>query len=847
MLEVGKQAGGGYNFGITNHKENALEEIPLNTSLNKKIMIEKQFTYNEESGYGIYQGEDENSHIIKVSGVFPSALNLGSTYEMKGKVISFRGEKQFSVESAKATRPVTKNGIVGYLQNLDGLFKKAEFLYEQYGDKVIDLLAEDPMKIAKEIDGIGKTSVLKWQEQIQKMEDSQDYFNKLLEYGLNLRQAKKLFEKYKQGAVEKIQDNPYLLVEEFPSFGFEKADRIAKQMGYDPKGMFRIQEGLKYVLKEASSEGHCFLPMQELLERTIEVLVIRLTEEEMIQLLEDFHGQRVAIYQVGEHQFPLSYDSLSKQFKQYRYETNRFEREKKRMVAIRLTRDEILKELEFMELNNKLVMDNYNIYLPELYEAEFRVANKVISLSKSAKEDFAGAEEDLSNLLIQENMELEEKQKEAVLEFTRGQGGFYILNGSAGCGKTFTLNVILRVLGMQFQKMKRMMEVKVLAPTGKASKVAGKATGRPCMTIHRGLKYKPATGFEHNENNPIDADVIVVDESSMLDILLADGLLSAIADGTKVIFLGDTKQLPSVGAGNVLQDLIDSNLVKMVTLNVVKRQGKDSGIIRNANRIINGEMISSCKDTQDAYVLRKETMLEAQLALLKSIREVQKVKQYDVEDIQVLCPQKNSLVGTNAMNYLIQQEFNPGNEDMKILNKKFMAYNHVSEKEELVTLFFKRGDKVIHMRNNYEMIWYIKGKFGNFTQDYDMVGITNGESGLIEDIIKGKASDNFKTRMIVRYEDRYAFYDDQFDELEHAYALTIHKSQGSQWKAVIIPIMMQNYHMLDNNLFYTGYTRAQAFCVVVGQADAILHAIRSHKTKERYTTLKERIIEFNEG
>jgi exodeoxyribonuclease V alpha subunit len=843
MFEIEQQPGGGYNFGINNYKENALEDVAVNTSLTKKIMIERQFTYNEESGYGIYQGEDEKGHIIKLSGVFPSALILGSTYDMKGKVISFRGEKQLSVDSAKPTRPVTKNGIVGYLQNLDGLFKKAEFLYEQYGDKVIDLLAEEPMKIAKEIDGIGKTSVLKWQEQIQKLEGSQDYLNNLLAFGLNLRQAKKLVEKYKQGAVEQIKQNPYLLVEEFPSFGFEKADKIAKELGYDPRGMYRIQEGLKYVLKEASSEGHCYLPLRELLEKTMETLLIRLTEEEMIQLIEDFHGKRNAIYRIGEHEFPLLYASLTKQFKEYRYESNRFERERKRMVAVRLTKDEIMKELEYMELNNKLVMDNYNIYLPDLYEAEFRVAKKVISLSNSEKSDFADAEEDLENLLKQEGIQLEEKQREAVLTFTRGQGGFYILNGSAGCGKTFTLNIILRILGLQFQKSKRLMEVKVLAPTGKASKIAGKATGRACMTIHRGLKYKPVGGFEHNENNPIDADVVVVDESSMVDILLADSLLDAIANGTKVIFLGDTKQLPSVGAGNVLQDLIDSKIVKMVTLNVVKRQGEDSGIIRNANRIIDGQMISSCKDTQDAYVLRKESMLEAQIALLKSIREVQKVKGYDVEDIQVLCPQRNSLVGTNAMNYLIQQEFNPGNEDMKILNKKFMAYNHHTQKEELVTLFFKRGDKVIHIRNNYEMVWYIKGNFGHFTQDHDMIGITNGESGVIEDIIKGKVSDTFKTRMIVRYEDRYAFYDDNFDELEHSYALTIHKSQGSQWKAVIIPIMMQNYHMLDKNLFYTGYTRAQTFCVVVGQADAILHAIRSQKTKERYTSLKERIKE----
>ena len=844
MFEIEQQPGGGFNFGITNHKENALEEVSLNTSLKKKVLIDRQFTYKEDSGYGIYQGEDESGFLIKVTGVFHEPLKIGSTYEMSGKVTAFRGEKQLSVEKSKVTKPVSKNGIIAYLQNLEGLYRKAELLYELYGQEVVEILTNDPMRIAKEVDGIGKVSVLKWQEQIHQKEGNEHYFNNLLGLGLNMRQAKKLFEKYKEGVMEKIKENPYLLVEEFPTFGFEKADQVAKEMGYDPKGMYRIQEGIKYTLKEATSEGHCFLPIQELLERAVEILTVRMTEEEMITLLETYHGSKEAVYTIGEFSYKVDYKILSKQFNEYRYERNRYEKEKKRMVAIRLTRNEIMSEIERMELYNKLVYDNHRVYLLELYEAEFKVAERVVRLSQSAKNDFTGVEEDIEKILQEENISLEEKQREAVESFAQGQGGFYILNGSAGCGKTFTLNIILRVLGLQYQKMNRLMEVLVFAPTGKASKVAGRATGRECMTIHRGLKYKPNKGFEHNENNPLDADVVVIDESSMIDILLADSLLRAIADGTKVIFLGDTKQLASVGAGNVLQDLIVSNMVNIVTLNVVKRQGKDSGIIRNANRIVNGEMISSCKDTQDAYVLRKEQMLEAQQAMLKAIREVEKVRGYDIEDIQVLCPQKSSLIGTNSMNLLIQKEFNPYNEDMKVLNKKVAYYNMEKQKEEFAPLFFKRADKVIHMRNNYEMLWYKKDQWGKFTLDEDSVGITNGETGVIEDIVKGNQSGGFKIRVIVRYEESYVFYDDAFEELEHAFALTIHKSQGSQWKAVIMPILMQNYHMLDNNLFYTGYTRAQLFSVVVGQPEAMLHAIRTRKSKGRYTSLQDRLKEF---
>lgn len=844
MFEIEQQPGGGFNFGITNYKEDALDEIALNTSLKKKVLVDRQFTYKEDSGYGIYQGEDEEGLLIKITGVFHEPLKIGSTYEMKGKVTAFRGEKQLSVEKVKMTVPVSKNGIIAYLQNLEGLYRKAELLYEQYGGDVIEILTNDPMRIAKEIDGIGKVSVLKWQEQIHRKEGNEHYFNNLIGLGLNMRQAKKLFETYKETVMDKIKENPYLLVEMFPTFGFEKADKIAKEMGYDPKGMYRIQEGIKYTLKEATSEGHCFLPVQELLERAVEILTVRMTEDEMIALLETYHGSKQAVYTIGEFSYSVDYRALSKQFNEYRYERNRFEKERKRMVVIQLTKKEIMSEIERMEHYNKVVYDNHRVYLIELYEAEFKVAERVVRLSQSAKDDFTGVNEDIEKIIQEEQILLEEKQREAVETFARGQGGFYILNGSAGCGKTFTLNIILRVLGLQYRKMNRMMEVLVFAPTGKASKVAERATGRTCMTIHRGLKYKPNQGFEHNENNPLDADVVVIDESSMIDVLLAESLLSAVADGTKVIFLGDTKQLSSVGAGNVLQELILSNVVSIVTLNVVKRQGRDSGIILNANRIVNGEMISSCKDTQDAYVLRKEETLDAQQAMIKAIREVEKVRAYTIEDIQVLCPQKSSLIGTNSMNLLIQKEFNPYNEDMKVLNKKVAFYNSETKKEELSPLFFKRSDKVIHMRNNYEMPWYKKDKWGNYMLDEDAVGITNGETGVIEDILKGNSNSGYKTRMIVRYEESYAFYDDNFEELEHAYAMTIHKSQGSQWKAVVIPIMMQNYHMLDNNLFYTGYTRAQLFSVVVGQPEAMLHAIRTRKSKGRYTSLQERLKVF---
>lgn len=845
MVKTQEPVKEGYNFGVTNYHGNALELIHLNSKIQMKVVIDKQYVFNEESGFGIYHGENEKGERLKLSGIFPSPLRLGLTYDIKGKVVEFRNEKQVSVETAKPTRPVTKYGIVEYLKNLDGLYRKSEYLVEMYGEEILDIIIQNPQKLIQEHPEIEEECVAKWKEQIENLLDNQEQLNQLMDWGLNLRQAKKLYEKYKDGVIEKIQENPYLLVSEFSSFGFEKADEIAKNIGYDPRGIYRIQEGLKYVLHQASKEGHCYLLYSELLERAVSILEVRLTEQEMNHLLEEYKGKQMISYRIGEYVFPIAYALLSKQYLQYRLETNPFKKEQKRLVVTRITKSEIQKEVDSMIQQNQLIQEYQRIYLPEFYEAECRIAQKALLLCRNAKENFKDVEADLNQYLTEKGIVLEEKQKEAVLTFTKGEGGLFILNGSAGCGKTFSLKIILRMLELQYLKMNRKMEVKIFAPTGKASKVVQKSTGRLSTTLHRGLKYKPSIGFEHNANHPIDADVVVVDESTMMDVLLADSLLSAIDNGTKVILLGDTKQLASVGAGNVFQDLIDSGIIPIVTLNVVKRQGVDSGIHRNANRIIRGEMITSCKDTKDAYVLRKNTLLDTQLAIIKSVYEVQRVYGFDISDIQVLCPQKNGLIGTNAMNYLIQQEFNYKDKGIYVLNKKVRILNPINKKEEIVPLNFQIGDKVIHIKNNYDMKWYRKVQGELYIENFDVVGITNGETGIIIDIKNGTPGDTYKHRIIVQYEEGYVFYDDQFDELDHAYALTIHKSQGSQWKAVIMPIVMENYSMLDNNLLYTGYTRAELFHCTIGQPEAMEYAIRTQKIKNRNTTLKQRLIEYS--
>ncbi|PLS19525.1 helicase, RecD/TraA [Bacillus sp. M6-12] len=825
-------------------KQNVLEAYKNNEYITKTAIPTYQIMFREDTGFGIYICEDENEKQLSIKGKFISELVIGQTYSVEGYVTTYKGEKQINVNKVRNVKPVNKKGIIAYLQTLKGLKSKAELIYEEFGEKSIDILMEDPMQVADSISGIGKKSVLNWKEQLDKMKDSQATISALLGYGLSMPQAKKLYDQYKDDIVGRIEENPYFLALEVRGYGFEKCDRIARNIGHNPKSKFRLQEGIIHVLQESSSEGHCFLPLAELVEKSISMLSIKLSYQEMTKLVAENAEKDSFEYEIGENKYTIIYNDLRRQLDFYMREKNPKKKEALRYMVVPISEDEIGDQLQEIAIQRRVVYEDSKIYLSYLYADEQKVANRVKVLAEETS--FAKPielEKELDLHLKANNISLEEMQRKAVTEFAEYRGGFYVLNGSAGCGKTFTLKIILKILEMQYRKNGKSFKVKVFAPTGKASKVATKSTGIECVTVHRGLGYNPQTGFAFNEEDPLEADVIVVDESSMLDITLTKHLLKAIAQGTKIIFLGDTKQLPSVGAGNVLLDLIESGIVKVVTLNVVKRQGSMSGIIRNANKIINGEMIETCEDTKDAYVLHRQTPEGTQKAILQSIKNILKFPGYTFEDVQVLCPQRTGLIGTYMLNYLIQQEFNQQEDGIKVLNKKFQIT--IDQKSDMIQLFFQKGDKVIHIKNNYDMEWYEKGHF-DYVKDEKTIGITNGECGVIEEILtyKDKNGDNV-TRIIVRYEDKYVFYDDGFDELDHAYALTIHKSQGSQWKAVILPIMKQNFMMLDNNLFYTGYTRAELFSCVIGQPEAIAYAIKTQKSRDRYTHLNHKIREEN--
>lgn len=820
---------------------NILDGLKNGETIKQTIIPLFQITYIESSGFGVYVCENELEQQFNIKGVFVQPLVIGQTYLVEGEIASYNSkfgpEKQISVEKIRNIKPVNEKGIIAYLQTLKGLKTRAYDIYDMYGEKSIDILMENPMEVANNIKGIGEKSVLSWQEQLEKMRDNQEVILALLNFGLTAKQTKKLYKKYGDNVVNIIEDNPYILSREVKGFGFLTCDRIARNMGYPPKSSNRLQEGVIYVLEEATNNGHCYLPCEELIEEAINLLQIKLTAQEMIDFRKEYNSDFK--YNVGEYSYIVNYKEMTESLNNYNNAYGR-NKNKHRYVVVNINHLEIKEELKLLKLQNRIIIERDKVYLEKYYHAENQVVHHVNRIINSEMPVLWDVETELDKYCKANFIELEDKQIEAVIKFSKSIGGFHILNGSAGCGKTFTLKVILEMLDVMYKNINKTANILLLAPTGKAAKVATKATGMECKTVHRGLKYNPNFGFEYNETNPLEEDIIIVDESSMLDIMLAKHLFSAVKDGAKVILLGDTKQLPSVGAGNVLSDLINSNKVDMVTLNIVKRQGNQSGIIKNANAIIEGKMIKTRDDTKDAYIIKRATPAGAQKAIIQSIRRLQE-KGYSFSDIQLLCPQRGGAIGTEYMNYLLQQTFNKEDKGVEVLNKRLMLrLNPKDSKVTKINLNFKKGDKVIHTKNNYDMLWYEKTGYGYKQMGESYAGITNGECGVIEEIRKAKDEEgNTINEVIVKYDDMYIIYDDGVNEIDHAYALTIHKSQGSQFPAVIIPIMMQNYIMLDNNLFYTAYTRAESFVTTVGEERAIKHAIKTYRSRDRYTTLKE--------
>lgn len=864
-------------------EKNILETLAIGSEVTSTVVVLDTMIYMESKGFGVFKVEDEDGNEYQIKGGFVSELEKGSTYKVKGTVTVFNRKsewgsaelRQLTVESYYPVRPVNKTGIIAYLKSVKGVGKKAELIYDHYKEESIGIIKTDPLELTK-LKGIGKKSVLKWQEILIAKESMEEITMRLFAYGLSETQSRKLYEKYKEEVINKIESNPYILAREVKGFGFKICDKIAQNMeGFNPLGEFRVQEAISYVLEEAATQGHCFLPSEELYLRTKNVVDILIGKDQM-----KLYGRR---YASTKGVFPHKFAG-----KEYNVDYNEmmkimFEMEDAHPFAknlalgypiVELPIDIFAKGLEELTNQFRIVIcsgNNVNdktgetevinmIYLKKYFRAEEECAEFVANLKKGAKKEAWPNAKILDDFCKKEGYVLEEMQKKAVLTFTEVSGGMHILAGSAGTGKTFVSNIVIKVYSELFyRKYKRKLKLLIVAPTGKAAKVISMATQLQCKTIHRALEYDPIEkGFVYNRENLLEADLILADEGSMIDIMLMRDLMEAINEnGTKLIVQGDIKQLQSVGAGNVLLDLIASKVLDVVELNVIKRQGKTSNIIVNANRIIEGEPIETGFDELSeedkaagkiagSVVMYRDDIEKIHRDMIASVRRIQFCNKDNLEEIQVLVPQRKGPCGVDYLNYLMQQNFNHTTRKEEIFNKE--VFFNMNNQEIRVTLNYKVGDKIIHLKNVNDMDWYEKKVDGSYVviEDEKCKGITNGECGVIEDIIPIGNDDNEddkpKLCIVARYDDKYILYS-TFDNIDHAYALTIHKSQGSAWRQTITILVMSHYMMLQRNLFYTAYTRARKFGVVIGQERAIKRAIKNQESAKRYTYLAQRIME----
>lgn len=782
----------------------------LGTQLKMKVIVGFIIYFNDSNYFGVCECRDDNNNKFIATGKFPMSIYEGQSYEFEGEVVFQRGQQQLAVKAYKSIMPFDKNSTIAYLATLPGINSKAVLIYQQYGTKSIEMLKTNPAQVVKDIKGIGKKTAQKCQEALLAMNISEASILKLLEYGLTPQASRKLYDMYGDDIIKKIEANPYFLLRAVRGYGFNKCDALAEQVGYSFHGQDRIKAGIEYSLELAQQEGHCYLPATELVEKACDILSKKMSIQSMTFVLKN----RQPTYVYNSKRYTIDLDKLEECYNK-ETKTRHFGVDYRYRI-VEIYPNEVDSVIEFMVKENRLILDDNKVYLPSIYKTERYAEKKVRKMTSLSFKNPQKIETILDRIQFRNKCILEPEQIEAIETFTAYNSGVFVLSGSAGCGKTFTMKMLLEVEKELNPRSKFML----LAPTGKAAKVLQAASGYECKTIHRGLEYIPEVGFMRNEGNPLDADIIVIDETSMLDIELLYHLLRAVKSKTKLIFLGDVNQLQSVGCGNVLHDFIKSRSIELVELTTIKRQSEDSGIIVNANNIIRGEQLVDyysdfLMDISEDEEFLMERLVDTYMGLVNCSTPI--------EDIQILTPQKNNTFGTYALNHKIQSLVNGHYTDE-------IPYKTVNG----MTLSFREGDKVIHTKNNYDKTWYRESS-GDF-EPTDDAGVFNGDCGKVVRIYANPLTK--KKEMFVKYDDKYILYaNDDFDEVELAYALTIHKSQGSEWPYVLIPLLRQHYAMLNRHLFYTAITRGKIADYLFAQSLAVKTAINKSTLQARYTNL----------
>lgn len=724
---------------------------------------------NSENGYTVLTAVCGGEELTCVGNL--NYIGDGEAFEADGRYTEHATYgRQFVIESFRIKMPEDAVSVERYLGSgaIKGIGTAlAARIVRHFGDDTLRIMEEEPERLA-EIKGISDKKAREIAEQMQEKQDVRKAMLFLQQYGIGAALGAKIYSFYGQALYGIVKENPYKMADDIDGVGFRIADEIAARAGIHTDSEFRIRCGILYVLQQAALSGHIYLPDRVLLGRAVELL-------------------NVSGEDVEKHMMDLAVD---------------------RRLVIKQSTDVCVYSAQsyYLELNTAKMLHDLNIHC-EIVESAVR--------------------DSLEKIEERLHAELDELQKKAAV--MAAGNGLVIITGGPGTGKTTTINALITYFESEG------MSVRLAAPTGRAARRMTETTGHEAQTIHRMLEISAGSDdaaargeFGRNAQNPLEEDVIIVDEMSMVDIYLMYALLCAVVPGTRLILVGDVNQLPSVGPGCVLKDMIDSGAFPVVRLTKIFRQAAESDIIVNAHKINAGEHVRLDNKSRDFFFLPRDSadvIISHTLELIQ--KRLPKYVKARPEDIQVLTPMRKGLLGVERLNTVLQQYLNPPSEKKR--------------EREYGGGVFREGDKVMQIKNNYQIEWEVRGRYGIAVEKG--TGIFNGDMGIIREI------NTFAERLTVEFDDsRFVEYPfRQLDELELSYAVTIHKSQGSEYPAVVIPLLSGPRMLMNRNLLYTAVTRARTCVTIVGSPEVFDQMIDNASMQRRYTTLKQRIQELLPG
>lgn len=749
-----------------------------------KGYVEKIIYTNSDNGHTILDVSLTSDEIKRIQAECPDYADdideemvcVGTLHLINaGEYVVFNGDftihqtygLQFKVTSYEESRPEDMDSIERYLGS--GAIKGvgpalAARIVRHFKMDTFRVIEENPEELSQ-VKGISNRMAMEIADQVAEKKGMRNAMLFLGKLGIGMNLAVKIYKEYGEKVYEIIENNPYKLADDMEGVGFKIADEIARNSGMELDSPFRIKSGILYALSAAVSAGHTYYPMDALIEEAGRLLGVFIAEPEEI------------------------------------------------LTDLMIDRKVMVRDVDGIKA----------VYLYSMYHTELAIAHRLFALKFEDMPDEKAFDKDLHSIEKEENITLESMQREAVR--ASAGSGIVVITGGPGTGKTTTINTIIRY----FER--KGMDIMLAAPTGRAAKRMTEATGHEAQTIHRMLELSGIlsdeisnASFERNETNPLETDVVIIDEMSMVDIFLMNSLLKAIADGTRLILVGDANQLPSVGPGNVLKDIIASGCFNTVRLAKIFRQEEAGDIVVNAHKINEGELFEIGPSSKDFPFIRRadaNAIINALVTLVKV--KLPAYTDCSPNDVQVLTPTRKGSLGVERLNTVLQQFLNPPS------NSKV--------EKEIGSIIFREGDKVMQIKNNYKIPWEIRGRNGIPIETG--MGVFNGDMGIVDNI------NLYLSEMTVRFdEERYVTYTfKETDELEHAYAVTVHKSQGSEYPAVVLPLLDGPRMLMNRNILYTAVTRARKCICIVGSKQTFYNMISNENEQKRFSSLDIRIKE----